>query len=831
MNLNSLVGLLFSALILIGINASAQHPGGNMGGKPGGKMPTNGTITGKIIDHESGEPVEFATVSLFKIKDSTLVTGAISNNQGIFLMEKVPYGMFYLKSTFIGYDAQLVSDIKVTPKAPNVNAGEIKIKVADGALDAVEISTEASLMETRIDKKVFNAEKDMDSKGGSGLDVLRNVPSVDVDEEDNITLRGDKNVNILIDGRPSSISVSQLMKQLPASDISKVEIVTNPSAKYDPEGMSGIINIILKKNKNKGFNGNSNLGFSYGKTPKYNASLMLNYKTDKLNLYTNLSYYNGPHWYSGNTDRTYELNDTLYRMYSENEGIWAGVNYNAKVGADFFVNDKNTLYISGNYNLKEGVSNGDLWNVNRTLEGVMLDSSLRVSTTDSPGDRVNINGGWQTQFKKPGSTFDLDINYDLNNSLSLGEYDEHFYDLTGVDLGSPFVQNVNSTSNSEVLYIRGDYVLPINDSLMLEAGIHSTTRNKMEGIDSETWSYSSEIFEPDTSINNEFEYGQQVYAGYFTLAKEFNQFGIKVGARLEQTDLKSKLINTGEQFDTSYISLFPSAHLSYKMNEGNEFQLSYSRRINRPKMHQLNPFASYSNPYSFHIGNPFLQPEFINVYEAGYIKMAQKFTLNSTIYYRQINDMIRRFLTQEGQVSVVSFQNFSTANVGGAEFILSYRPMKKMRVTGSFNYWASRITDSEQVGENVPSNGWNSKAAVSYGFKNGIQSQVSLRYNGGMLVTQGYILPRYGLNLSLQKSILDKRGTISVRVRDIFNTMNFTFESDETYDLDFQTYHKWESRQFSINFNYFFGKQVQGKQKRRTKSNNSGDNNSIGDMQ
>lgn len=809
-------------LALVAITYSAQNP------PHGGKQQAGaGNIFGKILDANTNQPVEFATVALFNETDSSLVTGGITSVEGEYFMDKIPNGSFYLKASFIGYEAFYQSGIKMEPSNPYYKIEAISLKEASDVLDAVEIVSEQYLMETRIDKKIYNTDKDLSSKGGTGIDVLRNIPSVDIDSEDNILLRGDENVNILIDGRPSSMPASVLLKQIAASQIAKVEIVTNPSAKYDPEGMSGIINIVMKKNKVSGFNANLNQSFTYGKAFKSNTSLSLNYKTDKINLYTNLNYYDGKHWHGGYQDRTSAINDTLYRLDSDNEGLSGAKSLSAKLGLDYFINEKNTVYVSSSGNFGGGDSENLSNFRNYTGEDALIDSSNRTTNGTSSDNRYGVNVGWQRTFKKSGHTFDFDADYNVNESEGTNENEEEFSSL----MDFPTLQNVTNTNNREVLYIRADYVLPITDSMTFEAGFHSTTKNKQSTIFSETYNYglSSPAFEDDTSINNSFIFNQQVYAGYVTFGHQIGKLGYKVGLRAEQTNTYAELVNSNEVFKNPYFSLFPSGHLSYALNKKHEMQLSYSKRINRPHMHALNPFPDYSNPYSLYYGNPFLRPEFIDVYELGHVFRGKKLTLNTSVYHRQINNMMQRFLTINGNVSEVTFVNFDKAELSGLELIASYKPTKKLRATLSFNSWFSRINDAI-VGERVPSNGWDGKLSLSYTFKGGWASQADYRYNGPMQVTQGTIQPRHGVNLSLRKSILNHRGSLSVRVNDIFFTQYFAFKTDDANDLSFDMRHRWESRQFSVNFNYFFGKMIKGKEKRRLKDTNGGDGKTVPGM-
>ena len=383
----------------------------------------------------------------------------------------------------------------------------------------------------------------------------------------------------------------------------------------------------------------------------------------------------------------------------------------------------------------KGVGYGEANYSNTLADETFNWSSSRITNATSPGMRYNVNGGWQTQFKKPGSTFDLDVNYDHNFSDEINDHEENFFDANGENTNQPALQHVEQQNKNEILLIRADYVLPITDSLKLEAGFHSTTRKNYDAIDSKSHDYTLGEMTPDTSINNAFNFDQQVYATYVTLGRQFGKLGIKAGVRGELTETYGKLEGDTTSYTNDYFKLFPSGHLSYQLNESNEFQLSYSKRINRPRLGQLNPFASWSSPYFLHIGNPELKAEFIDVYEMGYIKKWKKGSLNTTVYYRQINDMMRRFLVQNGSISTVSFVNLDNGQMGGLELFGSYRPSRAVSFNGSFNYWYSIIDDVETGTNNLPSSGWKSRAAMNLNMK-GYRFQLQGSYSSGMIVTQ-----------------------------------------------------------------------------------------------
>lgn len=794
----------------------------------------NGTISGKIMDEVDGAGIEFATITLFSASDSTLVNGVVSDADGHFELKKLSYGQYYLRVKFIGYRAETISNLSLSPDNNPLNLEEIRLK-ASTDLDAVDVTANKSVFETRIDKKVFNADQSLVSKGGTGLDLLRQVPSITIDQNDNILLRGDGNVTILIDGRPSAMPVNELMKQLPASAIEKVEIITNPSAKYDPEGMSGIINIVLKKNKLEGFNGTVNASVGYGVFPKYRGSIALNYRKDKVNITGNYNYNYSKVWFGGDMHRDVLIDSVWDILRTDDYGERVSQSHYGSLGVDYFINDFNTFYASGSYNqsLTLGTRSVNYRNLNEAF--TVIDFSNRTGNISAPNTNMVLNTGWQKTFKKPDHTLDLDINY-ANSTLATDERLRHsYFNLPDtVDLESSylnFYQNTAENNDNSNLLSKLDYVLPISDSLTLESGFHYTRRGANNGFYSES-AVEDEGFLPDVQLNNSFEYLQNVFATYFTLGRQFKKIGIKVGVRAESTETNSALVNTGEHFSNNYFKLFPSAHFSYKTDRNSEFQLSYSKRINRPEMFQLNPFTNYSDPFTLQTGNPFLRPEIIHVNEFSYMKFWKKFNISTSIYYRLITDLIRRTLVYDGAYSAVTYTNLGQSTLSGGDLNLTFTPVKGLRIMSSTSVWNTRTDDVDITGGTAQNFfGMNTVLQAFYQIKGGWSTQLWASYAPNMEVIQGVIAPNYGGGFAIQKSILKQRGTINLSVVDILKSRRFSFDSYDLGNYTFGNTRRWESRSVYLTFTYGFGKMSQGKTKRQSRSTGISDDNDVPELQ
>ena len=573
-------------------------------------------IKGVVIDGNSNSKLGYATVSLLSLPDSNLVTGAITDDQGKFEIKGIEKGNYTLKVSFLGYESvyQNLGEIN-----KSLDIGEITISESGQKLEAVTITGEQRAVEVKIDKKVYNVEKDLNNVGANALEALNNAPSVTVDVDGVVSLRGDEGVRILINGRPLNIPVKQFLESTPASQIEKIEVITNPSAKYNPEGTSGLINIILKKNNKAGINGNLNLGLGYGVYAKNNNSLNLNLQKGKFNSYINYGYGNNKRWNGGTTDRSYYPGDTTtVYQFIEDEGSHHSVSHNIKIGTDFFANDKNVFYLS--YGLFQNQTDGE--NImeskfsNERSYSSLNSYSIRESDLDRRDVNHNINLGWQKKFDKDGHTLDVDVNYDKGENINEEFNHEDFY-LSDATVPFDFRENNQyQRDNTEQLFAKLDYVLPINDSLNLEAGLNYTMNKPGYLVEREKLD-SNGVFVSDSAFNNAFNFDRNILALYSTLSWQRKKFGYKLGLRLENTTRNSELSN-GESLKLDYLSLFPSLYVTYNIKQGQEIQISGSRRLQRPWLGQLNPFFSSTDPYNRNVGNPYLRPEFIYIGEMGY---------------------------------------------------------------------------------------------------------------------------------------------------------------------------------------------------------------------
>ncbi|MFL5764719.1 MAG: TonB-dependent receptor domain-containing protein [Bacteroidia bacterium] len=791
----------------------------------GGDMPSIGKIKGIILDNKSGAPVEFATVALYKIRDSSLTTGVVAGEKGDFSMQELPFGRYFMKINFIGYKQLIIDTITIRPRAPEVNLGMIKLKTSAEELGTVEVTSEKSTLQLAIDKKVFNVEKNIVSEGGSATDVLQSIPSVAVDIDGNISLRGSGNVTVLVDGKPSGITGSSraaILQQIPASSIESIELITNPSAKYDPDGMSGIINIVTKKNKLSGFNGSVSVGAGTG--DKYNAAANISYRNSKINVYANYGFRSNNRTGSGFSYRHNIFADTNYYLNQESHQLNKNSSHNLKAGIDYYINDKNTIGASVLYNLGTEASNAYSTYTENDESNAQAAHYMRDETSGNLNTSIDYNLNYRKTFAKPKQELTFDATYSTAMSDEEEDYLEHDYRLKYASKNAfPLKQNTTTKGANGVTTIQLDYTQPLKKQMTWELGAKSIMRNINSDFKSESFNYTLSDFRPDTSLNNNFQYSENIYAAYSTLSGNIKKFGYQLGLRAEQAMTESYLVTTDTKYHKDYFSLFPSVHLSQKLKKDQEAQLSYSRRINRPNTRSLNPFVDYGDPYNLRYGNPYLKPEYIDSYELAYIKYWEKAVLTGTAYYRITHGIIQRIKTLgDSTVSITSFVNLNSSTSYGFELIAKNDLTKWWNTTLSANIFETKI-DGENVDADLQNNNF------SYIFKlmsnmriwKNMDIQFTANYMGPTATAQGEVKPIFSMDLGLKKEIF-RNATLSLNVTDLTNARKmYITASGANFTTEMER--RRESRIATLTFSYRFGKLSETKRSNRQKPAGGGE--------
>ncbi len=794
--------------------------------------PAIGKIKGTVLDNKSKIPVEFSTIALFRKKDSVLVNGTVADSKGAFEIPSLEFGRYYMKINFIGYKVLVIDTLMIRPKHTEINMGSILLHNNSEQLNEVEVTTEKSTMTLGIDRKIFNVEKSIVSDGGSASDVLKNIPSVSVDIDGNVSLRGSQNVTVLVDGRPSSITASnkaQILQQIPASSIESIELITNPSAKYDPDGMSGIINIVLKKNKLVGLNGS--VSVSVGTFDKYSGSANISYRNKKMNVFANYGYRDNTRTGGGWSNRQNIFSDTSYYLNSETSSLNRNTSNNAKAGIDFYLDDKNTLGFSlmVNSGTEKGTSTTYYNEANKNSE-----TAATYYRDEKSGDEpksIDYNVNYRRTFEKPKQELSFDATFSNSSGNSVSDYSERDYTgKYGVKNNFPFHQTTTTKSLNGVTNIQLDYSQPLKKQMKIEAGAKTTMRNIDSKFISQSYDYTINDFLFDTKLNNDFQYKENIYAGYATFQGQIKKFGYQLGLRAEQANTASHLVTTGESFENNYFNFFPSVHLSYKINKSQELQLSYSRRINRPGMRSLNPFKDVSDPYNIRVGNPFLKPEYINSYELSYMKYWDKAVLTGSVYYRRTDGVISRIKTiGDSTLSYITFQNLTSSSSYGFELIAKNDLTKWWNTTASINLFET-VIDGSNVDADLQNNNFSYelKLISNMKFLKNMDVQLTANYSGPSVTAQGHVREVFSMDFGIKKEIF-RNASLSLNISDLTNSRRMYWESSGS-NFEQTMMRRRESRVATLTFSYRFGKAADKQKLRQRRDGNDMDNGGGGDM-
>ncbi len=772
-----------------------------------GAAPPQAKLSGKVIDNTTKAAIEFATISIFRMPKDTLIGGVVTNADGSFELEKLRPGKYKLSIAFMGYKT-LTIDTLLLRRMEERDLGKILLNSNEKVLNEVTIEAQQDMVKNTIDKKVFNAEKLSIANGGSANDVLAQVPTVSVDIDGNISLRGSGNVTILIDGRPSGMSGAGragVLSGIPASAIESVEVITNPSAKYDPDGMSGIINIVLKKNKLQGTNGNASI--SAGTNNKYNGNLSYNYRKNKINLYSNYSFRYNERYGNGYVNReTYAGNAANYLIQNNNSNN-LNRNHSAKIGMDYNASKLATLGFNVTLNYENKTEQEKLIN-NTSNESYQLASAFnRYTNNPTSGLSQDYNINYRQKFKTPKQLLSIESNYSKNNNLSTSFYRqennwENYQEITPYWFYQNNKSNTDFSINSNMI----DFESPLFKNGKIESGLKNINRVIDNDFYSETFNNSLANFVSDDSLNNRFIYNENIYAAYTSFGQTLGKWSYKTGLRAEQANTTSTLINNDSSFVNNYFNIFPTAFLNRKLNDKQEIQLNYGRRINRPGTRQLSPFTDYSNPLILRVGNPYLKPEYTHNLEFTYLYNHKKVNFSTTLFYRKTVGLIMRNISiNANNQTIVSFTNLGSSDNMGIETVSRIDLYKWWNITANINGFQTTIKGTNQDGEINTSNlSWNAKILSNMLLKKGWSIQASGMYNARNIMAQGTMLPMSQVDFAIKKEVFKSKGTFTLSVSDLFDQMRFRMNTAGS-NFSQETERKRETRIATLTFNYRFG--------------------------
>lgn len=769
-----------------------------------------GSVTGKIIDKKSNEPLPYVNVVV--IENNKVVTGGITSNNGVFLIKNLALKSYTLEIQFIGYKT-ISKAISLTAEGKNINLNTISLEEDAIELKGVEVVGEKSTIVQKIDRKIINVGKDLISAGATAGEIMNNIPSVSVDPQTNaISLRGNSNVRILIDGKPTTMDAAQVLQQIPSASIKQIELITNPSAKYNPEGMSGIINIVLNKNSKLGFNGSINNGVTFGKTPKVNSSVDLNYRTGKFNFFGNYGFNHGKNANHGFINSYETGNENLQKFDFNNKNT----SHLAKLGFDFYINDKNTFsfYTNQSFFNSDGFGSTEVDYTNKT-DKLQLFSSTNNNNTQA------YNFDYKLNFKKEGHNLELEINHNKSNNPEYTVYTD-INKLSGATIYS-FFNNVGTLGKNTIANL--DYVNPLTETVKLEAGLE--TRNE---------STKNNLVRNNPDGGSNFEYERSIYSAYTNLGKQLKKWSFQAGARFEQYKVDALFKKDGEpdgKFKDAIFSIYPSTFITYNPSEKNSFNLNYSRRVDRPSISQVNPIRQWSTPTIDSEGNPNLVPQFTNSFELNYTRKTKIGSITSGIFYRKINNEITRVIftnPQDTNKQILSYDNFDDNNAYGVEVSGNLDFKKWWSANISLDAYKKKVKGTI---ESTPGNYeflavdatiFNARISNTFKASKDLRFQLFTMYRGRDLSLQFLREPMWKMDLGASYNILKGSGTISARFSDIFHTMHFAFNGDRPYKANGQF--NWESQTVYIGFNYRFGsgknKAIQRKQRDKNETQGSG---------
>lgn len=772
-------------------------------------------ITGKIIEKSSNQPLEYATIAFINVENAKLTTGGITDAKGDFSVDIIP-GTYNIKAEFISFKPLEINQKKFSQ---NTNLGNISLLDDATQLNEVVVRSEKTTLDIKLDKKVYTVGQDIMVKGGTVSDILDNIPSVAVDAEGTISLRGNENVRILIDGKPSNaINITDALRMIPADAIDKVEVVTNPSARYDAEGGGGLLNIILKKGKNKGFNGTL-LG-TVGYPENDGLSGTLNYKTKKVNFFTTQGYNYRSNPGNAFVDSRYLNADgsTKNYVYEKRENERLGKGYNGSFGMEWNLTE--TASWTNSINYRNSINNNvdDVNQYNYDLNQVYTYTRNRTNIEDGKSKNIEYTTNFTKLFKKQGHKLTIDGNISSNTDDNVALITDTTNNTSTIK-----IDNTYNFQKQERVLIQSDYVLPLGKDSQFEAGYRGdnlklVTDYKVvnDGVN-------------NPNFTNILEYIEHVNALYTQYGTKINKLSMLFGLRFEDSNIQINQLATNDYNTRKYNNFFPSAFFTYQITEQSSASISYSKRIQRPRGRQINPFNNLSSNTNIFVGNPKLNPAFTDAIDFGYLNKFGKATFNTSLYLNKTTDSFQFVRSETGTfvngipVLKMSPINLATEYRVGFEFTLNYSPVKWWKLNSNFNFFKVETKGNYSyvnfagttINQNFDNkaNSWSTRLTSKITLPNKIDWQTNMTYNGAQSNAQGKVGGVFGMNLAFSKDVLKDKATVSFNVSDVFNSRKRIMDTNLVGIVDSHAEMQWRVRQFTLSFTYRFNKMKNEKEK------------------
>ncbi|MBL7559670.1 TonB-dependent receptor [Olleya sp. YSTF-M6] len=766
--------------------------------------PKIGTVTGTVLDVTLNQPLPYVNI-IIKDSKNNLITGGITNNDGQFEVNQIPVGIHIVSIEYLGFLSQ-TKTIIISKDNKKIDLGTINLEEAATSLDEVTIVAETSTIQQKVDRKVITIGKDLQTAGATASEIMNNLPSVSVDQQTgSISLRGNQNVRVMVDGKLSNIPAEQLLKQIPSSSIKSIELITNPSAKYNPEGMSGIINIVLHKNTKIGFNGNLNIGLSHDVEAKFNSSIDANYRNGKFNVYGSYNNSVTKNFNFGEINRIEQNINQNFEILNNNKS------HLFKVGLDYYLDDKNTISVFTNQNIFNGWVDVDS-SINYLFDASLNESQYTRSDNENDSQQYNFN--YKHDFNDEGHNIELEVDHNTYNGLAFTR--NNFFSSQRPN----FIEDTDTDRKSSTINL--DYSNPLSETAKLEVGLQARLFNTNIYYQSDARETNQNgDYIPTTTT---FDYTRDIYSAYATYGKTLDKWSYQVGLRAENVTVNSEAfkedLQSNEQtnipFDNDYFKLYPSAFVTYSPSDKNSFQVNYSRRVDRPGIGQVNPLPEWNTPLISQFGNQELRPQFTNSIETNYTRQLENGSITAGVFYRIIEDEIQQaILIDRTDTNRLIFTNlnFDNSSAYGVELSSNYRPTKWWSVNASFDLFSQTqksVAESFDSNQNIVLNTvqvdnvmWNVRAFNNFKVTKALSLSAFGMYSGKNKNIQFETNDMFMVNLGMRYSFLQGKASFSLSYNDIFDTMYAQFEGKTPY-VQVGRFN-WESQQISGRLSYRFG--------------------------
>lgn len=810
---------LFLLLVLLFPTAlMAQRPDA-----AGAQIPT-GSIQGFVFEQDGQTGIVAATVSLWSARDSSLVTGAITDASGRFLLERIRPGAYYVRISFVGFTSEKVSGVVVRPGALDVNLGSISLQPDAQQLAEIEVQSERAAVEIGIDRTSYAVAEQPMAQSGNASEVLQAIPSVEVDADGNVSLRGNTNVAILLNGRPAPVSAAFLaafLQQIPASTIDRIEVIPNPSARYEPDGMAGMINIVLKERASIGLNGS--VIVSGSTRSNFNGSASIGAGVGKWNLFANYGYRYDPRDIIGTTMRIDRLLNPTSSLDQTNGGEDVRSSHLLSTTAEYAFSRQTTLSLRG-----VGSFGGDrsdaITNSFRSLQdGSFVRAYRRDALEEETGNSFDTGVTLRRVIQASENEWTAETTFSRSSEIEDTDYSELNLSPTGIPMGIALVEQTLMDELRQNAVARFDLVRPFASGKM-EAGYRGSWQWQDSELDAFDNLSADGTLRPNPFVANTFDFFERIQALYGTYGRTMGVFSVQAGLRAEHSLTRFDQITQASTFRNDFFAFFPSGFILYRPDFSNQVRLSYTRRINRPRSRQLNPFVDYSDRENLRGGNPALRPEYTNSLELSATRFTRSTSVSITPFYRYTTDVIRRL--QEIQlmrqpngdtlvVTNATFANLATDESYGADFVFTYRRGQDFNMLLSLNAYQQNTeggASANALGSNAF--GWGGRGSFQWTARPGLSISAFAFYRAPMKTEQGRIRAFQSSDLSVRQALFSNQASLTLRVNDVFDQSGFTFITDLPQFYQEGT-RRWQQRTVTLSFQYNFGQQQNGNQRNR----------------